>query len=57
MLQIQFKNISEEYLFEEYISKESLLFNMELMLGSNKPSPCMCYFLKYLKELQNPNWS
>ena len=55
MLQILFKNISEEYLFEEYIFRESLLINMKLMLGSNKPSPCLSNCLKYLKELQNPN--
>ena len=55
MLQILFKNITEEYLFEEYILEESLLFNMELMLGSNKSSPCLSNCLKYLKELQNPN--
>ena len=29
MLQIQFKNISEEYLFEEYIAKESHFINVE----------------------------
>ena len=29
MLQIQFKNISEEYLFEEYIAKESHVINVE----------------------------
>jgi hypothetical protein len=29
MLQIQFKNISEEYLFEEYISNESNLINVK----------------------------
>ena len=34
MLQIQFKNIFEENLFEEYISKESHFIYVELMLGS-----------------------
>ena len=46
MLQILFKNITEEYLFEEYIFRESLLINVELLLGSNKPSPCMSEVFK-----------
>ena len=59
MLQILVKNISEENLLEEYFCRESILINVELLLGSNKSSTCYFWIKEELaevfKEDANPN--
>jgi hypothetical protein len=40
MLQILLKNVFVENLLDEYFCRESILINVELLLGSNKSSPC-----------------
>jgi hypothetical protein len=38
--QISFRNFFMKNLFEEYFCRKSILIIVELLFGSNKPSPC-----------------